>query len=363
MKLRTERIPIYVLIIIAVFAAGICCLALSIRQKSYAPYFGSKIAAAKSTRQIMDRIKDKQNAEGIVIDPINDPSQTGLIGFQHSLITTEYGELEAKLTSLNPNFAALIVQLLSEAGVKPGDGVAISFSGSFPALNLSVIAACEALNLKPVIITSVGASMWGANDPNFTYLDQEKFLFDNGLIKYRTRSASIGGVEDLGRGLSPEGRDLIEKAIARNGLDEIKVQDLNGSVRSRMEIYLNSAPPSEFRAFINVGGGAAALGDVDLPSGNIKPSPDLLNWGVAGEFLRRGVPVINISDINRLARTYDLPIAPIPLPPVGRGKLFYDFRYSVPLAAILAAIMLIIIFIILRLDVDYYLKKIFKKGA
>ena len=363
MKLRTERIPAYILIIIAAFAAGLGFLALCTREKSYAADYGSKIAAAQSTRRIMDRIKEKQNAEGVVIDPINDPSQTGLIGSQHSLITTEYGELEAKLTSLNPNFAALIVQLLTEAGVKSGDGVAISFSGSFPALNLAVIAACEALNLKPLIITSVGASMWGANDPNFTYLDQEKFLFDNGFIKYRTRSASIGGVEDLGRGLSPEGRELIAKAITRNGLDEIKAQNLEGSVQDRMGIYMNSAPPAGYRAFVNVGGGAAALGGVDLPSGIIEPNQNILNRGVAGEFLRRGVPVINLSDINRLARIHNLPIAPIPLPPVGRGKLFYDFRYSVPLAAVLAAIMLFIIFIILRLDVDHYLKKIFKKGA
>ena len=363
MKLRTERIPAYVLIIIAVFAAVICCLALGIRQKFYAPNFGSKITATQSTRRIMERIKEKQDAEGVVIDPINDPSQTGLIGSQHSLITTEYGELEAKLTSLNPNFSALIVQLLTDAGVNPGDGIATSFSSSFPALNLAVIAACEALNLKPIIITSVGASMWGANDPNFTYLDQEKFLFDNGLIKHRTRSASIGGVEDLGRGLSPEGRELIIKAIARNGLDEIKALDLDGSVQARLGIYLNFAPPAGYLAFVNVGGGAAALGGVDLPSGIIEPNQNVLNRGVAGEFLRRGVPVINLSDINRLARIHNLPIAPIPQPPAGRGKLFYDFRYSVPLAAVLAAIILVIIFIVLRLDVDYYLKKIFKKGA
>jgi len=363
MKLRTERIPIYVLISITLIAVVLGFLALSTRVKTYAPNFETKIAAVKKARQIMDRVKEKRLADGIIVDPINDPNQTGLIGAQHSLITTEYGELEAKLTSLNPNFAALIVQLLSDAGVKSGDEVAISFTGSFPALNLAVLAASEALRLNPVIITSVGASMWGANDPNFTYLDQEKFLFDNGLIKYRSRSASIGGVEDLGRGLSPEGRTLLARAIARNSLPEIKTQNLDASIQTRMELYLNSAPADGYRVFINVGGGAAALGGVDLPSGVIEPNPHVLNRGVAGEFLRRGVPVINFSDINRLARLYNLPIAPIPLPPAGRGKLFYDTRYSVPLAAVLTAVMLILIFIILRLDVDHYRKRIFKKGA
>jgi hypothetical protein len=146
-------------------------------------------------------------------------------------------------------------------------------------------------------------------------------------------------------------------------LPEIKTQNLDASIQTRMELYLNSAPADGYRVFINVGGGAAALGGVDLPSGVIEPNPHVLNRGVAGEFLRRGVPVINFSDINRLARLYNLPIAPIPLPPAGRGKLFYDTRYSVPLAAVLTAVMLILIFIILRLDVDHYRKRIFKKGA
>jgi poly-gamma-glutamate system protein len=349
--------------LIAALACGLCWLALNSRQKSYAPNFGSKITAVKLTQEMMDRIKEKRMADGIVPDPINDPNQTGLIGSQHSLITTEYGDLESKLTSLNPNFAALIIQCLADVRVKTGDAVAVSFSGSFPALNLAVLAACESWNLKPVIITSVGASMWGANDPDFTYLDQEKFLFDAGLIKFRSRRASLGGVEDLGRGLSPEGRELLVKAIARSGLEEISGQNLDESVRSRMDFYLGSLPGERFGAFINVGGGAAALGGVDLPSGIIEPNQNILNRGVAGEFLRRGVPVINFSDISHLARLNNLPLAPIPLPPAGRGKLFYEFRYSVLLASIFAGIMLIIIFIILRLDVDHYLKKVFQKGV
>jgi poly-gamma-glutamate system protein len=363
MKLRTERIPTHILILIAVFACIMCWLALKSRQKYYAPNFGSKIAAVKLTQQMMDRIKEKRIADGVVPDPINDPNQSGLIGYQHSLITTEYGDLESKLTSLNPNFAALIIQQLADARVKTGDAVAVSFTGSFPALNLAVLAACEALDLRPVIITSVGASMWGANDPEFTYLDQEKFLFETGLLKYRSRRASLGGVDDLGRGLSPEGRDLLVRAIARSGLEGITAQDLDGSVRARMEIYLSLLPGERYDAFINVGGGAAALGGVDLPSGIIEPNQNILNRGVAGEFLRRNIPVINFSDISRLARLHNLPIAPIPLPPLGRGKLFYEFRYSVPLAAIFAAVMLIIIFMILRLDVDHYLKRTFKKGV
>jgi poly-gamma-glutamate system protein len=352
-----------VLIIFALIALVLITFTLTSRHRSHAPNYRPKIAAVGSVRRMMELTKDKRTADGYLIDPINDPNQTGLIGLQHSLITTEYGDLTAKLTTLNPNFAALIVQLLADTGAKPGDPVAVSLSGSFPALNLEALAAIEALELEPVIITSAGASMWGANDPNFTYLDLEKYLYDCGLISHRTRYASIGGVEDIGRGLSPEGRTLLAKAIERSGVTEIKARDLDESVRLRMQFYRESAPNDKYRVFINIGGGAAALGGVDLPSGIVEPNQQILNRGVAGEFLRLGVPVVNLSDISRLARLNNLPIAPIPLPPAGRGKLFYEIRYSVPLAGCFTAGLLIIIFIILRLDVDYYLKKAVKKGA
>ena len=48
--------------------------------------------------------------------------------------------------------------------------------GSFPALNVSLLAACEQMQLRALPITSVGSSMWGANDPAFTWLDMEKLL-------------------------------------------------------------------------------------------------------------------------------------------------------------------------------------------
>ena len=60
--------------------------------------------------------------------------------------------------------------------MKEGDPVAVSFSGSFPALNIAVYAAIRTLNLKPTIISSVSGSQWGANDPAFLWIDMEHFL-------------------------------------------------------------------------------------------------------------------------------------------------------------------------------------------
>ena len=58
---------------------------------------------------------------------------------------------------------ALLVQMLTEAGVKSGDTIGAGFSGSFPTLNLAVLAAGEAMNVKVIYIASMGASTFGAN--------------------------------------------------------------------------------------------------------------------------------------------------------------------------------------------------------
>ena len=97
-----------------------------------------------------------------------------MIGQDITQITTDRGYIDSKLTSMNPNFAAVIVEMLKEADVKNNDVVAISFTGSLPGLNIAVMAAIQTLKLKPIIITSVGASNSGANDPYFTWLDMGK---------------------------------------------------------------------------------------------------------------------------------------------------------------------------------------------
>ena len=68
-----------------------------------------------------------------------------------------------------------------------------------------MLAAAEEMKLKPIVVTSVGASMWGANDPIFTWLDMEKLLNEKGLLHTRSLAASVGGSNDRGRGLSPRG--------------------------------------------------------------------------------------------------------------------------------------------------------------
>ena len=83
--------------------------------------------------------------------------------------------------------------------------MAVSFSGSFPALNIAVLSAARVLDLHPVIISSVGSSMYGANQPEMTWLDMERILADKGLFPYRSNAASLGGIagtREAGRNVS-----------------------------------------------------------------------------------------------------------------------------------------------------------------
>ncbi len=128
----------------------------------------------------------KRLRKNLPIDPESDPAQTGLIGELLSPLTTNPGHLPAKQTSANPNFSAVIIHLLKRAGVKEGDKVAVGFSGSFPALNICVLAAIDTLKADPIVISSAGSSQWGANHPDFMWPDMEKLLHEKHVFPYRS---------------------------------------------------------------------------------------------------------------------------------------------------------------------------------
>ena len=91
----------------------------------------------KSLRIINDYCIQNQ----INTDNPEDTGHTGLIGPEWSDLTTTLGDPEAKRTTINPNFAGLIAELLIQAGVKQGDTIAIGSSASFPALLIASLSA------------------------------------------------------------------------------------------------------------------------------------------------------------------------------------------------------------------------------
>jgi poly-gamma-glutamate system protein len=318
-------------------------------------WYKEKLEASIIAKQAADLLKEYRLQKSVFIDVVNDPNRTTLIGQDITPITTDQGNIDAKLTSTNPNFAAVVVDMLKEADLKENDAVAVSFTGSFPALNIAVHSAIQTLKLKPVIITSVGASNWGANDPYFTWLDMEKYLYDAKLFKYKSVAASMGGGLDKGRGLSPEGRNLIKAAVDRAGIEFINEEFLENSIEKRFNIY-KSHSRTPIKLFINVGGGIASVGSIEnyqfVPSG-YSPPLTIKNFPIKGVLIRmseENIPFIHLLNITQLAEKYGLPLTPAPLPVPGEGEIFVQKQYSMTLTVIIAFILIVFISIVLVLE-------------
>lgn len=319
-------------------------------------YYEEKLAAANLMEKVEQSIKKHRIQQGVYIDEVNDPNKTGLIGDRVTSITTQNGSLPSKLTTLNPNFAAVFVEMFKKAGLKSGNKIAVSYTGSFPALNLAILAATKILELKPVIISSVGASMFGATDPDFTVLDIESFLKRNSMLNFQSAAASIGGGEDLGRGLSKSGRDKILRAIKRNGVELIKTENLQGNANNKWELYKKIYPKQNISLFVNIGGGLSSLGYIEDRQ-NIEPGlhryvdeRTLSDVGLMYRFASENVPIIHIGDILSLADKHDLPTAPTPLPKPGTGRMFREKSYSLTIAAISLIIMIVLISVVIIFD-------------
>lgn len=306
--------------------------------------FDQKVVAAELMMKSMQLLKNYRMESGVFVDIENDPNETGLVGSPFSLITTDEGDLDSKLTTLDPNFSAVVVDLLSQLNVQANDTVAVLMTGSMPGANIAVMSACKAMNITPIIISSLGASQWGANQVDFTWLDMEAVLAKNNLYTFRSIAASIGGRNDMGRLLSPSGRKLIADNILFHNIPLIKNDKLAENIKTRMSAFSSFLPINNYKAVINVGGGVASLGTSFnsklLPPGIVNRN-DLVNInrpggieGVFSKFINSGVPGLHILNIRPLTEQFRIPFAPIPLPKIGTGSLYATERYSLSLAAL-----------------------------
>lgn len=335
----TKRADV-LLVLLAVLGLAFHVAAERTRRIAAQPHLMEKMAATTNAVRCFEAIRQFRMGSPAAMDFENDPEGSGLIGQEFTLTTTDRGILDAKLTSVNPNFAALFVDYFLELDLKPGDPVAIAMTGSFPALNVCVLSAAEQLGLHPIPITSIGASMWGANDPEFTWLDMETLLRERGLIETRSVAASYGGSNDRGRGLSPRGRELLREAIDRNGIPLIHERTLDDAIARRIEIFEYEAKPRGVKAYVNVGGAAASIGtslNGTLIKSGVNRTLPPYNWTIRGalhHFARKRVPVIHALRVETLAERSGFPISPDVIPSVGEGDIFhkevYDLRIVVP---------------------------------
>ena len=275
------------------------------------------------------------------INPDEDPASTGLIGPRTSPITNARGNMAEKRTSLNPNFAAVIVDYFRQMGLKPGDAVAVSTSGSFPGMNINLYAALEAMGLQPIVITSVTGSSWGATDPEFTWLDMERILAQKEILHIRSAAATAGGRDDMGYTLSPEGQRLVADAMRRNDVPAIEASGLEQSIERRMETYYGKAAGKKIAAYVNVGGTIASLGssleEVPIRSGLYFDlwKVNFPRQGTMVRFAKDGLPVIHLGAAQNIARQYGLAVAPRFMPEIGAGQALERQGYSVTVAVVL----------------------------
>jgi len=366
MRWRVGKIPLSNMIALAFFAILVYTYVENSKKPERSKYYPEKIKAAHLMSLFEHTIREKKEALGIIIDEVNDPNRTGIIGPEFTEITTDRGNLSAKLTATNPNIAALVVSMLKVCNLKKGDIVAVGETGSIIGLNLAVHAALEVLELKPIVIVSLGASMWGATDPEFTWLDMTTTLSEKKLIHSKPVAASFGGGGDIGRGLSPKGRELLKVAIKRNNVELIAEKTLEESIEKRIKIYDKLSKGKKIKAYINIGGGIASLGSAQnarlIPLG-VSNHLGMKNFpaeGVIIKMAKRGIPVIHLLDVNVLAERYGIPIAPVPLPELGEGMIFFKEKYNIPGTILSLIILSVIAFFLLRIDVWYYFMR--RKG-
>ena len=285
-----------------------------------------------------------------------DMYNTGLVGVSSSDITTIFDTGEksmknSKISCTHPNFAAFIVEKFQEIQLNAGDKVAISMTGSLPGANLAVISACEAMGLEPVIISSLGSSSWGANRTDLSWLEIESLLFNSKKINYKSVASSIGGENDLGDNLSDKGIEIIESVIAESDVEFVNEASLQDNIKKKIEIFKKNNKNFDYSAYVNIGGGSASVGYGDgkdsLKAGIIYPIEkniikyDGFNNSIAKYFLDKGVPFVNVKNINLLAKSVGL-YPPDKSIEKNQGLLFYsiiDYNLFVIIVSIILSVL------------------------
>jgi len=311
------------------------------------PLHARKVQAAEQMGAAARVVAAERLRRGIPIDPDADPNRTGLIGPEYTPITTTLGHLGAKRTSTNPNMAGLLVHLLGQAGAAAGDCAAVAFSGSFPALNIAVLSALAAMDIRPVAVSSVGASTYGATHPDFTWPDMEQALVDRRVFPRRSIAVAPGGIAPDSPLFGGEGLRQARAAMERSGLpvlDENGGESLAADVERRRRLYFSECggPPA---VFVNVGGSLTSIGNCRgadrlpaglVPPGSLETGPDC---GLVHRMAADGVPVIHLLNVLGLARDHGLPADPVPLPGIPEGRVMTAGGYRRPAA--LAALALV----------------------
>lgn len=296
------------------------------------PYWSFRVETSSRARSVEQRavalmaeamhvIAQAREDAGYPIDAAVDPNRTGLIGVEWSVITTTLGDLQAKRTATNPLWAAYVVRRMMDAGVAEGDVVWGTFSGSFPGLNLAVLAAAEALGVRLYAVSSLSASTWGANLPQFTWIDMEAAARGAGVFTHGSVALTLGGDDDQGPDLfsmlagdAEAGVRALREAAQRHRWPLLEPNDLADAVAARIDTLTTASGQRRPALFINAGGGHASLGNCpdshNWPAG-LTIAPRRCDGGIPGlmhVMSGEGVPVLHLLNVRGLAAAAGIPI-------------------------------------------------------
>ncbi|OHD82513.1 MAG: hypothetical protein A3J97_11685 [Spirochaetes bacterium RIFOXYC1_FULL_54_7] len=297
----------------------------------FLPVDQAALEAARIQALVIQAVSQGAGDRGLSIDLEVDRHGTGMIGEVFTGLTSTQGSLPAKRTASTPDAAALLVALLREAGVGEGSLVAVNASGSFPGFALAAASACGALGADAVIVLSIGASSWGANRPDYTVLDMFMVAAEGGVwppgYPVVIAALSPGGSDDRGLDLDTQALEPALDRAAALGIPVLRPTSLAGAVSSRMAISRARGEPD---VLLTIGGNYASTGAdpaLALLSGVIRPEDSrglgqAGNGGLVQEFLRAGLPVIQVLNIEDLSTRYGLPFDPATVPDLGQAGVY-----------------------------------------
>jgi poly-gamma-glutamate system protein len=349
---RQGKVNRWVLVALAVVAVLFFIVTSRSLRQVRSRLYDTKLASARLAAQALSAVKEYRQHLDIPIDSVNDPNGTGLVGLQYSQTTYGRSDLSDALTTTNPNFSAALVEMLYRARVRPGDNIGVSWDGTYPALNIELLAVAKTMNLRPVIVSSLSSGSWGANYPGLAWLDMERVLMRAGFWNYHSAWATVGGDDDAGRGLSPEGRSILAAAAESSGVPVVTPATLADAANRRADAFKG------VRALVSIGRSVADVGDPKASVPSRVLGGRLARKGKSGAIramLDQGIPVVRIGNPSQVATDFHLPVAPGRMPEVGKGRLYFERRYSVVLSAVASLILLALLGLVVRYDIEWYL--------
>lgn len=337
MKKRLFIAPFYIVLLVLIAVGGYLTVVLLAQEKAE-DYRDLQLEAAVLMEEAEKYMKEEILARGLEIE-VEDLNQTGLLGPEFTELTSTPGEVGAKRSALNPEFAAQMVRYYHEAGLEKGDKIAISTSGSFPGFVLATICAASTMELDIFVSASVGASMHGATRVEYNVFDMLHALKEGGFASFNLVSVSCGGRYDLGgsvlEGILYEDTPLLslnlcEEASLWSGAEIIHEEKLSSSISRRLELF-----GDDVKLFVNIGGASVNNGTtaytLDFPQGLVMSFPRIPEGDEIGlnyEYAKRGVPVLNLLNVKKLCQDNGLKFDPVPLPTPSSYTVYSTVVYS-----------------------------------